>query len=65
MSECIQISFAVCRIGIHTVSAVYFCSTKCCESIYEELSVGEHVEPRDLPSTAGGRVDFYTHFGKQ
>lgn len=48
MSECIQTSFAVCRIGIHTVSNVYFCSTKCHENINEELSVGEHVEQRDL-----------------
>lgn len=63
MSECIQISCAVCRIGIHTVSTVYFCSTKCHENLREELSVREHVEPWALSSTAGGSVDFCTHFG--
>lgn len=44
MSECIQISFAVCRIGIYTVSNVYSCSTKCHENINEEAITGEHME---------------------
>lgn len=48
MSECIQISFAVCRIGIYTVSDVYFCGTKCHENINEDLSTGEHVELWEL-----------------
>lgn len=58
MSECIQISFAVCRIGIYTVSNVYFCSTKCHENINEEMSTGEHVELWELPSTASGSVEY-------
>lgn len=38
MSECIQISFAICRVGIYTVSNVCFCSSKCHENINEVLA---------------------------
>lgn len=38
MSECIQISFAMCRVGIYTVSSVCFCSSKCHENINEVLA---------------------------
>ena len=65
MSECIQISFAVCRIGIYTVSNVYFFGTKCHENINEEPSTGECMELWELSSSAGGSVNLYSHFGKQ
>lgn len=64
MSERIQISFAVCRIGIYTVSNVYFFGTKCHESINEELRAGECMELWELSFTAGESVNLYSHFGK-
>lgn len=64
MSECIQISFAVCRIGIYTVSNGYFCNTKCHENISGELSTGECVELWELSCTAAEECTFLQLFWK-
>ena len=64
MSECVQISFAVFRIGIYTVSNVYFCGTKCHENINQERNTRECVELWELYSAAGESVDLYNYCGK-
>lgn len=53
MSECIQLSFAVCRIGMYTVSNVSFCSTKCHENI-SDWALESIVELWQLSCTADG-----------